>query len=321
MYISVVSSIFGGMGLGESLDFLKEQGVGALELGVGGYPGTAHADAKALVRDKAKREALIEEFKKRGMKISAFAVHGNSITPDKKAAEAFEADFRAAAKLAGIMGVDTLVTFSGCPGSDKNALRPSWVTCSWPPEHSDALKYQWDEVLVPYWKEAVIRAADCGVKKIALEMHPGFCVYNPASLLRLRSAVGNMIGANLDPSHLIWQGMSITDVVRELKDAIYYFHAKDTEMYAANVRKNGVLDTGHYADALNRSWAFRTMGWGLDGAEWKRVFSALRLIGYDGAVSIEHEDALMSRAEGLKKAIAFVKDAIMFESPVSMFWA
>lgn len=205
MKLSVVSGVLGGMSLDESLKYLKSIGVPQFELGVGGYPGTKHADAKVLVADKAKRDELVETFKKYDMEISALSVHGNCVHPNKEIAASFEADFEAACVLAGQIGVERIVTFSGCPGSDKKAQQPSWVTCAWPNEYRDVLDYQWNKVLIPYWKKAVKFAAENGVKKIALEMHPGFCVYNPETCLRLRKAVGPMVGANLDPSHLIWQ--------------------------------------------------------------------------------------------------------------------
>lgn len=321
MYISVVSSVFGALTLDESLKFLSDRGVKALELGVGGYPGTAHADAKVLSKDKAARQKLIDTFDKYGMKISALGVHGNCITPDKAAAKGFSDDYEAACVLSGQLGIDTLVTFSGCPGSDKSAERPSWITCAWPPEYGDALNYQWDDVLIPYWEKAVKTAKDGGVKKIALEMHPGFCVYNPATMMRLRAAAGDMLGANLDPSHLIWQGVDIVDAIRYLGDAIYYFHAKDTALNLPAMRQNGVLDNGHYSDVNGRAWSFRTMGYGLSESEWKRIFSQLKVSGYDGAISIEHEDPLMSVSEGLNKAIEFVKSCIIFENAGGMWWA
>ena len=150
-------------------------------------------------------------------------------------------------------------------------------------------------------------------------MHPGFCVYNPETLLKLRAAVGPVIGANLDPSHLIWQGMDIIDVIYYLGDAIYYFHAKDTEMNMSNVRKNGVLDTKHYSDVANRSWVFRTMGYGTDN--WKQILSALKVIGYDDSISIEHEDGLMSAMEGLDKAIEYLQGIIIKGDKAEMWWA
>lgn len=319
MQLSVVNGVFGGVTLDESLKFLSDKGVKQLELGVGGYPGTVHADAKVLIKNEKKRKELMDTFAKYGMSISALSVHGNCVHPNKEVAQKFEEDFRAACVLAGQIGIDRIVTFSGCPGSDESAKQPSWVTCAWPPEYLDVLDYQWNEVLIPYWKEAVKFANENGVKKIALEMHPGFCVYNPETLLRLRKAVGDTIGANLDPSHLLWQGMDIIDVIYELKDAIYYFHAKDTELNMRNVRKNGVLDTKHYSDLENRSWVFRTMGYGTDN--WKQIISALKVVGYDDSISIEHEDALMAPFEGLEKAIDYLKPMLIEGGGAKMWWA
>ena len=213
------------------------------------------------------------------------------------------------------------MTFSGCPGDCAHSERPNWVTCSWPPEYGETLDWQWNEVLIPYWKEAAKIAESYGVKKIAFEMHPGFCVYNPATMLRLRNAVGDILGANFDPSHLIWQGMDPVAALRELKGAVYHFHAKDTKVDPYNKARNGVLDTGSYGNLLDRSWVFRTIGYGSDMKMWKDLISTLRMIGYDGAVSIEHEDGLMSVKEGLEKAISFLKEVIINEQPAAMWWA
>ena len=320
MKLSVVSGALGAMSLDESLGYLRSLGVTQFELGVGGYPGTKHADAKILSVDEAKRKELTDTFKKHGMEISALSVHGNCVHPNKEIAAQFEADFRAACVLAGQLGVEKIVTFSGCPGSDPDAKQPSWVTCPWPNEYLEVLDYQWNEVLIPYWREAVKFASAAGVKKIALEMHPGFAVYNPETLLRLRREVGDLIGANLDPSHLIWQGMDIVEVINTLGDAIYYFHAKDTLLNSYNIRKNGVLDTKPYANVGERSWVFRTMGYGNDDITWKKILSQLLVVGYDGTISIEHEDSLMSAKEGLEKAITFLKDKIVYEKPGEMWW-
>lgn len=323
MKISVVSSILGDYSLDESLKYLSWLGVDEFELGVGGYPGKAHADALVLSKDKAAREKLLETFKKYNMGISALSVHGNCVHPNKEMAAKFEADFEAACILAGQIGIDRIVTFSGCPGSDPDAKQPSWVTCAWPSEYPQVLEWQWNEVLIPYWKKAVRFAEDYGVKRIALEMHPGFCVYNPATCLRLREAVGDLIGANIDPSHLYWQGMDMLEVIRLLgeKKAIYYFHAKDTQMMPHNVRKNGVLDTKSFTMAADRAWVFRTLGYGHGAREWKQIISMLKIMGYDDSVSIEHEDGLMSPKEGLEKAISFLKECVITQDNTNMWWA
>jgi sugar phosphate isomerase/epimerase len=176
-------------------------------------------------------------------------------------------------------------------------------------------------VIIPYWKKTAEFAKAHNLKKIALEMHPGFCVYNPETLLRLRAAVGDIIGANFDPSHLVWQGMDIPAAIRALHGAIHHFHAKDTKIDAALTAVNGVLDTKSLASLAERSWLFRTVGYGHDALEWKEIISALRLVGYDGSVSIEHEDAFMSVEEGLEKAISFLNPLIIREQPIKVFWA
>jgi sugar phosphate isomerase/epimerase len=319
MKLSVLINLYGNKSLDETLKIMSEQGVTTVEVGAGGYPGKAHCDPAVLLADEAKLEEFKNTFKKYNISICALACHGNALHPDKELAKMYDTDFKNACLLAEKLGVDTVITFSGCPGSDPGANQPSWVTCAWPPEYLDVLDYQWNEVLIPYWKEAVKFANANGVKKIALEMHPGFCVYNPATLLKLREAVGDTIGANLDPSHLLWQGMDIIDVIYELKDAIYYFHAKDTELNMINVRKNGVLDVKHYSDLANRAWTFRTMGYGTD--KWKHIISALKIIGYDDSISIEHEDPLMAPFEGLEKAIDYLKPMLIDGGGAKMWWA
>ena len=229
-------------------------------------------------------------------------------------------EFEDSVKLAQKLGVPTVVTFSGCPGSDSSALLPSWVTCPWPDDFLAAADYQWNEVLIPYWTKAAAFAKDHGVR-IALEMHPGFCVYSAETLLRLRAAVGDAIGANFDPSHLFWQGADPVFAIRNLESAIYHFHAKDTKIDPINTATNGVLDIKPYGDEIDRSWVFRTVGYGNGYSVWNDMISNLRLVGYDGVISIEHEDSLMTSNEGLEKAVSFLKSVLMFEDKGEMFWA
>ena len=322
MKLGVLTNLFGNMPLSEALNIFKSLGIESLEIGCGGYPGNAHCDPRKLISDDAAREAWLSEIKDAGFDISALSVHGNPVHPDKKIAKKFHDDFVATVLFAEKIGIDTVVTFSGCPGGSKDDKTPNWVTCSWPEDYAKILDYQWNEVLIPYWKEAVSYANAHGVKKIALEMHPGFAVYNTTSLLRLREAVGETIGANFDPSHLIWQGMNPAEAVRTLGgSAIHHVHAKDTYLDQTNIKKAGVLSTGHYSDVLNRSWTFRTVGYGLSEQEWKNFVSMLRMVGYDGVLSIEHEDMFMSVEEGLEKAIDFLKNIMCFDAMGEMWWA
>jgi len=321
MELSVMSPVLSQMNLDQALEYLSSLGVDSLELGAGGYPGKAHMDAREYLEHPEKIEELKALLQKHNMKLSAIACHGNPVHPNAEIAQSFHEDFVAAMKVAARLGVDTIVGFSGCPGDCPESRNPNWVTCAWPPEYLEILDWQWNEVLIPYWKKTAALAQEIGIRKIAFEMHPGFCVYNPATLLKLRAAVGDIIGANVDPSHLFWQGMDPSEAIRALKGAIYHFHAKDTAIDSANTAVNGVLDTGSYGDILGRSWIFRTVGYGHGKEVWNKIISTLKAVGYDGAISIEHEDALMSPKEGLEKAIALLKDSIIYEAPAEMWWA
>ncbi len=321
MKLGVLTVPLQGLSAEDAFKYLHSLGVQTVELGTGGYTNNNHLKPEVYLNDDKK----IEEFKallaKYDLEISVLSCHGNPVHPDKAIAKKYHDVFVDTCKLAQKLGVDTVVTFSGCPGDCAESKRPNWVTCAWPSDYGEILEYQWNEVLIPYWKEASAIAKSYGVTKIAFEMHPGFCVYNPETLLRLRAAVGDSIGANFDPSHLIWQGMDPVAALRELKGAVYHFHAKDTKVDKYNTAKNGVLDTKSFTNMDSRSWVFRTIGYGSDTAMWKDLMSTLSTIGYDGSVSIEHEDGLMSVKEGLEKAIAFLQDVIITEKPADMWWA
>ncbi|MBO5415716.1 MAG: sugar phosphate isomerase/epimerase [Clostridia bacterium] len=322
MKLSVLANLYGSKSLDETLSILTSLGINTVEIGAGGYPGKAHCNPKELLNDADKFNEFVATFKKYDVEICALAAHGNALHPDAAIAKQFDDDFRDAVLLAEKLGVDTVITFSGCPGDHDGAKYPNWVTCPWPDDFLKILDWQWNEKLIPYWKEAGAFALAHGVSHIAFEMHPGFCVYNPETLLRLRAAVGDVIGANLDPSHLIWQGIDPVAAVRELKGAIYHVHAKDTKIDKYNTAKNGVLDTKHYSDELNRAWIFRTVGYGNGETYWRDLVSNLRLCGYDRVLSIEHEDSVMTIDEGLAKAVAFLNGIIIKEEkPTTMSWA
>ncbi|MFA9380790.1 MAG: sugar phosphate isomerase/epimerase family protein [Acetanaerobacterium sp.] len=321
MKLGVFTVLLGEKSLDDALSYLKGKGVEMVEIGCGGYPGRAHCDPDVLLADDGALEEFRQTIARYDMQISALSVHGNPVHPDKEIARAFDEDMHKCVLLAERLGITQINTFSGCPGDSEGSRYPNWVTCPWPEDFSKILDWQWNEVLIPYWKKFVAFAGQHGVTKIALELHPGFCVYNTATMLRLREAVGPEMGANLDPSHLIWQGMDPVRVIRELKDCIFHFHAKDTKIDRYNTAVNGVLDTGHYANEAKRSWIFRTVGYGSDYQTWKDIMSALRIVGYDYVVSIEHEDSLMSPDEGLTKAIAMLKDTMITEQTAGMWWA
>ena len=320
MKLAVFNPVLGERDLEESLAYLSKLGVTAMEMGCGGYPGKQQINPKDYLGNPKACQELLDLFSKYNMELATLSVHGNPVHPNKEEADRFHNDYVDACNLARELNVKTLVTFSGCPGGSIVDTTPNWVTCFWPDEFSRVLKWQWEEVLVPYWKEAVKLAEECDVN-LAFEMHPGFCVYNTHTALKLREMVGSdRIGVNFDPSHLFWQGMDPVVSIKELKGCIYHFHAKDTYLDKINIAKNGVLDTSDYGDLDNRSWYFQTVGYGSDKLVWKQMMSALRKAGYDGPISIEHEDSLMSVEEGLDKAIKFLDGLILKEDLPNAWW-
>ena len=319
MKVGVFTALLADLSLDQVIAKLKALDIHTVELGTGNYPGDPHCklsmleDAGALAEFQAKIAA-------EGVTISALSCHGEPLHPNQEIAARSRETSRRTILLAEKLSVPVVIDFSGCPGDSDKATYPNWVTCAWPPHFNDILEWQWSEQAIPYWKERTKFAADHGVK-IALEMHPGFVVYSPETMLRLREAAGANLGCNFDPSHLFWQGIDPIKAVRVLGDAIFHVHAKDTQIYDYNLPRTGVLDTKKYTDERNRSWIFRSVGYGHDAGWWGEFISTLRMYGYDYVLSIEHEDSLMSSEEGLSKAAGFLQNLVIREKPGVAYWA
>ena len=320
MKIGVFAVLFADKPFEKALDYLVDLGVEAVEIGTGAYPGNAHCDPAVLLRSERKLSAFREAIRRRGLVISALSCHGNPLHPQAKIAREHHDTFVRTVELAQRLDVDTVITFSGCPGGDPKAAQPNWIVSPWPPEFSQMLAWQWKERVTPYWKDTARIAKKAGIR-VAIEMHPNFVVYNPETMMRLRDIAPGTIGCNFDPSHMFWQGVDVVQAIRTIGDAIYHVHAKDCRIDPRNIAAKGVLDTKKYTLEKQRSWIFRTVGYGNDATVWKDIVSNLRLVGYDHVLSIEHEDSIMSPAEGLKKAIAFLKDVVIAEPAGEAYWA
>jgi sugar phosphate isomerase/epimerase len=288
----------------QALDRALALGLDAVEIATGNYPGDHHCRPAELLADRAALDGFRRAVEGRGLKISALSQQGNPLHPDPAIAAAAHATWRATVRLAAKLGVSVVNAFSGCPGDHDRALRPNWVTCSWPTDYPDTLAWQWERRVIPYWTAEAGFAAEHGVT-VGVEMHPGFVVYNPATLLRLRDACGPAIAVNFDPSHLFWQGIDPVVAIQHLGEhaVIAHVDAKDTFLIAHRVALNGVLETRPAADLEERAWLFRTIGLGHPQRLWGDIVGALRDVGYDGTVSIEHEDRLLPADDGLEKAV------------------
>ncbi|HEX7057124.1 MAG TPA: sugar phosphate isomerase/epimerase [Bacilli bacterium] len=321
MKLGVFTVLFSQKSLEEALDYIAAAGLDAVEIGTGNYPGNAHCNPDELLQDETKLRAFKKAVESRGLVISALSCHGNPLHPQKEIAKAYHETFIKTVELAEKLEVPVVNNFSGCPGDHEGAKYPNWPVAPWPNDYQEVRKWQWENKVIPYWTEWGKFAADHHVK-IALELHGGFSVHTPATLLELREYAGEVIGANLDPSHMWWQGIDPVQAVQILgrAGAIHHFHAKDTSIDPSNVNKFGLTDMQPYTNMLDRAWQFRTVGYGHDLKTWADIISALRLTGYDYVVSIEHEDGLMSIEEGFTKAVKNLRQVLISEPLGDMWW-
>ncbi|MBO0910202.1 MAG: sugar phosphate isomerase/epimerase [Acidobacteria bacterium] len=323
MPIGVFDPAFPQLTLDQLVEKYQELGVEAAEIGTGGYPNNKHCPLDDLVRDPAKLREWKKKFEDHNIQIATLSCHGNPVHPDKSIAALADQTFRKTVELAEKLDVKVIVGFSGCPGGNAGDSNPNWITYRWPPEYAAAQDWQWKERLVPYWREAAKYAREHGIHRIALEMHPNFCVYNPLTLLKLREAVGEEIGANNDLSHLFWQGCNPVEVIHMLgkQGAIYHAHMKDTVLFADKVAKYGVLNfIFEKQDLATASDAFRAVGYGHGASTWKDIVRAYMDVGYDGIFSVENEDPILSGEVGVERALYVLKNVreeLLTEPPVS----
>src|SRR5699024_3829331 len=147
---------------------------------------------------------------------------------------------------------------------------------------SDILKWQWDEKLIPYWKKAGKFAEDHGIK-VGIELHAGFLVHTPYTMLKLREATCDAVGANLEPSHLWWQGIDPGAAGKMLgpPKACTKLYSNGRDIYQDTVSTNGLTDMRPYSNGPRRAWTCRSVGYGHDTQLWSDIISALRIYGYD----------------------------------------
>ncbi|MDN4073844.1 MULTISPECIES: sugar phosphate isomerase/epimerase family protein [Fictibacillus] len=321
MKLGVFTVLFSEMPFEQMLDHVKRAGVKAVEIGTGNYPGNAHCNLDELLDSEEKRKNFLHHVESRDLTISALSCHGNPLSPDQEFARQSHDTYVKTVDLASLLGVPVVNCFSGVPGDHEGAKYPNWPVTPWPNEYGDILKWQWEEKLIPYWREWGQYAKEKNVK-IGLELHGGFLVHTPYTLLKLREETCDAIGANLDPSHLWWQGIDPVAAIKILgkENAIHHFHAKDTYIDQDNVNLYGLTDMQPYGEVKSRAWSFRSVGCGHSVQEWSDMISALRTYGYDYVVSIEHEDPLMSINEGFARAVKNLNDVIIEETPADMWW-
>lgn len=322
MKLGIFTVLFSELSFEDMLDKVAGAGLTAIEIGTGCYPGNAHCPLDELLASETKRQAYLKQITDRGLSISALSCHGNPLSPNKAFATTSDTTLRQTIELATLLGVPVVNCFSGVPGESDTATHPNWPVAPWPQEYSDLLTWQWEHKLIPYWQQIGKLAQDSGVK-IGIELHGGFLVHSPYTMLKLREATCEAIGANFDPSHMWWQGIDPVAAIKILAKAgaIHHFHAKDTYLDQDNMNMYGSTDMQPYGHVQSRAWSFRSVGCGHDMMVWSNMMSALRTYGYDHVVSIEHEDPLMSIDEGFARAVTNLKTVLIHDKSGDMWWA
>jgi sugar phosphate isomerase/epimerase len=327
MKLGVYTAVLHDRPLPDALDVIAELGLDAAEVNAGGFLPPVHIPIDDILASQAAREDYLAVFDEKGVSLAGLNANGNPLHPNPAIGPKHADDLRRAIKAAGLLGQTRVVTMSGLPGGEPGATVPNWVVNAWNSGSLDVLDYQWDDVAVPFWREINALAADNGVT-VAIEMHPQNIVFNPPTLKRLVEKVeATHVGAEMDPSHLFWQGIDPVLAVRSLGGLVYNAAAKDTRINEA-AKVNGVLDDrfervapddpgavslgGRYT--LSRwpkqsSWDFVAVGRGHDVAWWTDFLTALAEVDPDMAVNIEHEDQELDQLEGLRSAAETLKTA------------
>lgn len=314
MKIGLVTDSLSNLSFRELLETAARLKLDCLEFATGNWSNAPHLKLDALLASENARKDFLAALRDHGLGISALNANGNQLHPGDSGPQQ-AAVVRKTVELAGLLGVERVNLMSGLPGAPGDS-HPNWIVAAWPPETTRILEWQWSERVIPYWKDLVGFARDHGIHKLCLELHGSQVVYNVPTLIRLRDAVGETVGANLDPSHLFWMGADPLAAARALGEigALYHIHAKDTMIPAHNAALTGRLDTLPMHRVSERSWSYVTLGYGHDDNWWRNFCYTLRTSGYDDVLSIEHEDVALSRLEGVEKSVDLLRRAALFEA-------
>jgi len=326
MKLGVYTAVMHDRSLRDALSTIASLGLVGAEINAGGFLPSPHLPIEGLLSGRVDPEEYLAAFVEAGVELTGLNANGNPLHADPEVGPEDAEDLRRAIKVASLLGVRRVVTMSGLPAAHPGGSWPAWHVNPWDSGYLDSLEYQWDDMAVPFWREIDAMARDHDVK-VCIEMHPQNLVFNPPTLQRLVDKThASHVGAEMDPSHLFWQGIDPVAAIAYLGDLVFHAAAKDTRINAA-CAVYGVLDdrftriprtenpTGLGGrHTVNRwpqdsSWDFVAVGRGHDVEFWSRFLGALNRVDPDMAVNIEHEDAELGQLEGLEVAASTLRAA------------
>jgi sugar phosphate isomerase/epimerase len=266
MYVGLLTTPFEGEPLEHAAAFAAEYGFGGLEIAAG--PGSRHIDTDNFSKSDAERIRTLME--RRALLITALAAYVDITHADPQIRERNCSTVAAAVEAASLLGVDTVCILAGLPPNGK--------------AKSQALKEDVVQVLTPLLE----KAAKLEVK-LAVENWYATNLQHLGHFEQLFELLPqHNLGLNFDPSHLLWQDIDYIHAVERFADRIFHVHAKDASINETKRRWIGNQDRGWWSYVIP----------GLGRVNWGEFVHALRTNGYDGVLSIEHEDTAVSREEG-----------------------
>jgi sugar phosphate isomerase/epimerase len=299
----------------DALAWAAERGITDVEMSVGTWGARTHLDLARLLADASARDELRRDLDDAGIRFSAVNAASNPLHPDPAARAEAQVAVRGAVELAGLLGIDRVVTMAGSPGGRTGGGIGVFGLWSISNDDEPIWTWQMEAEVGPYWRGMSSWMASAAPDvRICLELHPGVSVWTLETYKALRAYAGANIGVNLDPSHFWWQGADpirvIDALAAEVGPVIGWCHGKDTTLYPERIALHGVLDHRFPVDARTAPWHFSAIGDGHDAATWTRLIGALRAAGHDGVVSIEHEDPSLTPEECIDRSVATLRTAI-----------
>lgn len=306
MQLGFLTACFPGVPLDEIVPWAAEQGFETLELAA--WPRRArrdymarHIEADGFSRRDADR--INELFERHGLSISALAYYDNNLHPDRKRREEHLAHLRKVIDAAGLLGVGLVGTFVG-----GRPVKPDTVMKEVGEIFRDVVRYAED-------RGVRVMIENCPMDNWAGLGRPGNYAYSPELWEALFNEVpSENFGLNFDPSHLYWLGIDHERAARDFAGRIFHAHAKDAELLPEGLYRYGFHGMQLEANPwVSGWWRYRMPGKG--AIDWRAFIATLREIGYDGPLSIEHEDpeyegSVEKVKEGLRLGLEHLRQAL-----------
>jgi sugar phosphate isomerase/epimerase len=254
--------------------FAQKVGFRSMELSA--WPGSS-LNADTLTDHQITE--IQKDLQEHDIEISALGYYPNFLYPDAAEAEEACRYFYKVLELASRLEVSVVCTFAG-RHPDKSVQ-----------ENIPLFK----DLFSRFCDEAESRNLRIAIENCAmmehLHMRGGNIAFSPEVWDEMFKAVpSKALGIELDPSHMVWQGIDYIQAVYDYGDRIFHIHAKDMEIRRKKLARVGVLgqqfgETGGFNHGW---WRPRTPGWG--EIDWQAFITALLEVNYRGNIDIEHED-------------------------------